>query len=535
MNRAEKRRQQKQAKKKALQKKPVSPPPSTGPQPMSVDQAINLALQHQSAGDLEKAQSIYQQILKAVPNQPAALHFLGVLAHQVGESNIAVDFISKALAVKPDYAEAHSNLGSALQALERFEEAAVSYRKALSLNSSFVDAQYNLGVSLKELGQLDEAMECYSKTLLLNPRHAQAYNNLGLILADLNREDEAFEYYRKSIAADPDYPEAHNNLSRYYLQRYDFKQGWAEYDWGLKIPNARAQDHNFPCPMWQGESLQGKNIFIYAEQGIGDEVLFASCLSDLIVQSPSRVFLECELRLGPLFARSFPEVEVYGKARDQDHSWIGQGVELDYYTPIGSLPKYLRNHPDDFPKRDRFLIPEKQLQASIRAHYQQQWPEKRLVGIAWKSVDKGSGSQRSLELEQLLPVLSCAECQFINLQYGDVEGDLAALKAETGMDVYFDSNIDPLTDLDSFAAQIAALDLVISIDNSTVHFSGAVGTPTWILLPFNTNWRWPLVGNDTLWYSSVSLYRQHKFNEWDGVVTQVANELRQKIVTMPEN
>ena len=496
MNRSEKRREKKLSKKSTIKSKPVLPKGTPPQQTFSIQEAINLAVKFHSAGDFIKAEEIYSQILAQDPNQPAALHFSGVIAHQANENEMAVELISKALAIKPDYAEAYNNLGTALKELDRLEEAADNYRKAIDLKPDYADAFYNLGSVYEVLYKYDLAIACYHKTL----------------------------------AIQPDYIKAHWNLSDIFLQRGDLKRGWQEYEWGLHLVEARGVgiSRSWPCAVWQGEPLQGKNIFVYPEQGIGDEILFSGCITDLLSLSPNQIYLECEPRLEPLFARSFPSVRVCGKAKNQDCTWVGEGVDLDYYVPIGSLLKFFRNNQDDFPNRDSFLIPDTEKQASIRADYIHRWPNKTLVGVAWHSGNKKIGSIRSLSLDEMQPILSHADCQFISLQYGNVENELSVLKENLGIDIFFDPEIDALQNMDTFSAQIAALDLVISIDNSTAHVAGSIGVPTWVLLNSHATWRWLSENDTSLWYRSAHVYRQKTLGVWDDVIEQVSKDLKSK-------
>jgi tetratricopeptide (TPR) repeat protein len=204
MNRALKRRQKKLTK-KAAARSPNQPSPST-------QQAIDLALQHHNAGRFPEAENIYQQILRDDPNHPVALHLLGVIAHQLGKNEVAVDLINKAIAIMPDYAQAYSNLGTALKELGRLDEAVTSYDKALAIKPDYAQAYSNLGNTLHELGKLDEAVENCQKALAIKPNFAEAHNNLGNTFKELGRLDEAAASHHKAIAIKPDYAEAHNNL-----------------------------------------------------------------------------------------------------------------------------------------------------------------------------------------------------------------------------------------------------------------------------------------------------------------------------------
>ena len=179
---------------------------------MSNQQSLDRALKLHTAGRLPQAEKIYHRILRTDPNQPVALHLLGVIAHQVGKNQVAVDLITKALAVNPDYAQAHNNLGNALLALGKLDEAAASYHQALAAKTGYAEAHSNLGVALRALGKLDEAVASFHKALAIAPDHAGAHNGLGNALQALGKPDEAVASCRKALAVKPNFAEAHNNL-----------------------------------------------------------------------------------------------------------------------------------------------------------------------------------------------------------------------------------------------------------------------------------------------------------------------------------
>jgi len=206
MNRAEKRRQHKLAQQAAKKSKSLQSSET------SFQSVIDLAVQHQNAGRFSEAEGIYKQILQTDPDQPVALHLLGVIAFQVGKSAISVDLITRALALQPDYTKAHNNLGNALQSLGRLNEAVASYGKAIVLNPDYAEAHNNLGNTLHSLGALAEAEDSYLKALDLRPAYAMACNNLGNTLHDLGRLNEAEESFNKALTIQPDYAMAHSNL-----------------------------------------------------------------------------------------------------------------------------------------------------------------------------------------------------------------------------------------------------------------------------------------------------------------------------------
>lgn len=206
--------------------------------------AIDLAMQRHAAGDLETARRIYQTILQQEPDQPVALHFLGVLAHQMNKNDAAVELIGRAVANRPDYVEAHGNLGLAYQALGRLDEAVASYRSALRLKPDFAEGHYNLGNALHEQGGLVDAVASFREALAIAPDFAEAHGNLGNVLYDLGRLDEAVDSYRKALAIDPGHAEAHNNLGNALQAQEKPEDAVASYHRAVEIRPDYAEAHN---------------------------------------------------------------------------------------------------------------------------------------------------------------------------------------------------------------------------------------------------------------------------------------------------
>ena len=212
-------------------------------QMLEMQQSLGLALQHHAAGRLPEAEKFYQQILQTDPNQPDALHLLGLIAHHRGDNSLAVDLISRALAVHPGFAEAHNSLGIVFKDLGEFEQSVDSYRQALKINPDFVEAHTNLGNALERLGKLEEAVASYRRALAIKPDHAQTHNNLGNALEKLGKPEEAVASYRQALSIKPDYAEAHNNLGNAFKDLGKLEKAMASYRKALAIKPDYAQAH----------------------------------------------------------------------------------------------------------------------------------------------------------------------------------------------------------------------------------------------------------------------------------------------------
>lgn len=237
MNRAERRRQQKKDAKAVAS---ADPAPSTG---LSLEQTLSLALQHHAAGRLPNAERAYHQILQADSNHPVALQYLGVIAHQMGKHDTAIDLLSKALAVAPDYADAHNNLGNAFKALGWQDDAIASFRKAVALEPGFAEAHFNLGNEWKELGQLDDAVASLQQALANKPDYADAHYNLGIVFKEMGRLDDAVASYQEAVSLRPEFAMARNNLGNVFHMMGRLDEAVSCYQGVLAIDPEIAETH----------------------------------------------------------------------------------------------------------------------------------------------------------------------------------------------------------------------------------------------------------------------------------------------------
>jgi hypothetical protein len=266
---------------------------------------------------------------------------------------------------------------------------------------------------------------------------------------------------------------------------------------------------------------------VWTEQGIGDEILYASMLPDLI-DRVRRCVIACSERMVPIFARSFPSCTVVGY---HESAWdITSDMQCDYQTAIASLGQYLRPDLASFPRHAGYLKPNPETARHLRKRYEALAAGRRIVGIAWRS-KAPQGEAKSMALMDLAPLLATANVFFVNLQYGDCRTEIADVAAKLGIDVYEDAAVDPLTDMDASFAQVAAMDLVITTSNTTAHAAGAQNIPAWVMLPFGRGalWYWFLHHQQSVWYPSLSLIRApdrktgHPW--WEGLVERTGQRL----------
>jgi tetratricopeptide (TPR) repeat protein len=489
----------------------------------------NFGIIYRDKRQVNEAMECFQKALQIDPNHVETYTAFGYLFYEKGQIDEAIIYYQKALALNPINANANNILGIMYRDKGQVNEAIAYFQKALQIAPDFSEAYNNLGLALRDKGQLDDAIRYYKKALELNPNFDNAYNNIGVALQNKGDYDEALSCYQKVLRINPSHSMAHFNISFVLLLSGDFKKGWEEYEWRWGNSIFISQLHNFHKPIWKGTSLKGKNLLIYAEQGIGDEIMFASCLPDVATEA-NLCIVECNERLVPLFARSFPRIKTIKQIQKGD-AYPPDVLLTDMKIPIGSLPQRLRPSISSFPQRKGYLIPDAQKAEIWRQRFEMLGKGLK-VGISWRGgSDSFTKITRSIPLKHWKILRSLPGVYFVNLQYGDYSVELKDIQKKFGVNIHDWEDADPLMDLDNFAAQISALDVVISVDNATVHMAGALGAPVWVLLPFACDWRWMRDFGDTPWYPTMRLFRQKSLGEWDGVFEKVSFDLKKCITT----
>jgi len=474
----------------------------------------------------EKALEVFQVLLDQSPGDANVLNNIANVHSQLDQPELAIEHFHQALAIDPSHHESLFNLANCYKSLDQFSTAIEWYKRALEHSPDNHDVLNNMGNTFARLERLEEAEHCLRRALLMKPDLVTAAHSLGTLLRDQVRFDEASEFYEQALAIDPCNPGAVVGKAVMELRQGRYRSGWIGYDLRAEIDPRVKRD--FGLPDWSGEDLTGKTILVYAEQGIGCEILHSSCLPDLMACG-GRVVLECDRRIKPVFRRSFPGVQLVERTLKKSMVPSISSEPLDFQIASGSLPMHFRNSRDEFPIRDRYLLADNDNIAEWNSRLQQ-LGEGLKVGISWRGGKEAhSKGRKSTNLNQWLGLLSVPDVHFVNVQYGDCVEELADLKQNHDVVVHDWNDSDALAEQDFFAAQLMALDLVISISNSTVHLAGSLGVPTWLLLTCACDWRWLAGTEETTWYSSVRQFEQEALNEWEPVFEKVKQELLQII------
>ena len=473
------------------------------------------------AGDLSAARALYQNVLLRDGENKHALYRLGVIAAHTDDYAGARKLLEKAVTYDPHFGDGWNALANIEKLHEHWGEAEQLYHRALSLNPDAAAVWSNLGLCLREAGRLDEAETALRRALELAPNFAEALLNLAMVAVDQGRPQPALELLHRSLALEPDLAEAHTALAHLLLQNGEFAAGWREYEWRFKCLDAeRQQQHSFP--RWDGTPIKDRMLLVRAEQGLGDQIMFASCLPDAI-EHAGTCLLECEARLVKLFTRSFPQVRVFPYHAKRDPTWARCGHAPDYQIHLGSLPALFRRHAADFPQHGAYLRAEPARIEHWRTQLEQLGSGCK-IGISWRGgAPRTRRTLRSAALAELAPLWAQKDTVFVSLQYGDCRNELNEFTRETGIVV---SHWQPaLDDYDETAALVCALDLVISVQTAVVHLAGALGKPAWVLVPVVPEWRYMARGESMPWYPSVTLLRQTARGDWKSLVQSVGQRL----------
>ena len=557
--------------------------------PKNAQALYNLGVIAQKRDDRAKAERYLRQAVGADPDYVDAYQAIGDIYFQCRHLMSAMEVYERGLARIPTRLPLLSSLLRASVILRKPDRVESVARRLLNIDEREPGAlNYLPWALLMRNGDLVEAKSCLELLLEIDTNAATAVAQLEVledrlgnadaaaahrarltgmtaeswsrthhaaeIFMLLRRLDRAGDVVREYIALHPEDPQAHRFLAVTLMQEGDFVGGQRILEEVLRIvpdrPNLQmvyclnafrlndletfykyhhtrwVRDGAEPVwdpgvPKWDGRPIRSGKLIVQCEQGVGDYVMFAVCLPGLKPVARD-VIIRTMARMQGLFQRSFPAMQIIVENELPPNTPL---EAIAAKTEAGDLPDLLGGDIEHLPGKGGILVANPDLMQRYRQRYQELFPGKRLIGISWRSGNRDSAAMRSLDLPRWKPLFDLEDCAFISLQYGDIAGDLEELKTQIGDRVHWDKEVNPMGDMDPFAAQVAAMDLVISVDNSTIHFAGGLGKPCWAMLPFNSDWRWQIERTDTVWYDSLELIRPDEDGGWDGVIERVAKRV----------
>ena len=496
--------------------------------------ALSAGRAREQAGDLAAALGVYEAALTRAPGHPDLLAALAALAARMEMPQAAAGFWEQVSRLQPDRLEAIDGRARALRELGRFDTAVDVLRAALMAHPGEARLWANLGVTLTQDGRATEALAFFDEAVRLDPGLASALYNRGNARFDLGELSAAHGDYALAAQAARDPAEAAVIAfaqATLALAQGDLAAGWAGYEARFDPAWPRAVAFEAPGRRWQAaDDLSGKHLLVMAEQGLGDELMFANVLPDLAdaLGPGGSLSLAVEPRLASLFARSFPTADVsahatgrQGAQRLRSAPNVAAPESIELWAPMGSLPARFRPNLAAFPSTHGYLRPDPQRVAHWRAWLGSGPPA---VGITWRSGKLAGDRRRQYPPQDLwTPLLRTPGLRFVNLQYGDCADELAAFRQHSGAGILEPPNLDLYDDMEGLAALTVALDLTLAVSNATAALAGACGAPLAVIgAPAN----WTRLGTDRLpWHPQAIVLAAPSFDDWTAPMAQACARL----------
>jgi Flp pilus assembly protein TadD len=462
------------------------------------------------------------------------LHYnRGNVLMAMGRMEDAIRGFESAIAIDAQYAEAWNNRGNALLELGRAEEALASFGRALAIDPQYAEAHANRGHALLELEQPEPAMAAFRQALAINPADASTHNGLAMACQRVGNVADALRHFSQALSMEPDFPEARHNDALLRLFEGDFGHAWEGYEARIQLPSYRKHlrkdaatvDRFLRLPCWQGpgQAIPGA-VGIWAEQGIGDQILFSTMLPELLATG-QRFIYEVDQRLLKAYRRAFPEVDFVALSDPPEERLTAATAALF----CGSLPRFFRNRAESFSRQPkRLLVADPQLVARHASRLGEGFK----VAVSWRSSRAGwVGRSKSTALAALAPLFAVPGVRWVDVQYGDTTEERASVARQCGIVLTHFDEIDYRDDLEDVLAIIENCDLVITTSNASAHFAGALGKPVWLLYPAERPpfHYWAHRGDHRcLWHPSVEIVTGPGLADWPALLAHAAGRLRQR-------
>jgi len=503
--------------------------------------------------DLASAREYFIKSLCILNNQPTIHFILGNCNKALSEPRLALQNYTNALKLDPNYIDAYFHRSIILQDFFDIKAALFDIDQAIKLckNKQYLaellfakggmlldinerknalelfdkaikinpDRRYRLskGTALSGLGKNKNEMVTYYKNLIKDfPKFPQAISNLGYIYLDNFDDTKAEEKFTESLSIDSNNPTVQNNLAMLQLNRGNFKEGWKNFESRWLVDPRKSRFISTNKPLWSiGCSMENK-VLIWGEEGIGDEIIYASMVSNENF-NPKKTTICCTEKIKQLLKRSFPEFNVITFSEVKDDNFF------DVHIRIGSLGQYLRSDIKEFKKqKERFLVTDVLRTKNFRQHIKSD--KKYLCGLSWMS---RAHKDKNCSLEELLPILKLDNVLFVNLQYGDTINEIENIKNKYNIDIV-DVGIDLFNDIDGLASLIDSCDFIATTSNITPHIAGGLGKKTYLLTAISSRkfHYWFSNSQKSLWYPSVKIYQQASKGQWAKPIKLVLDEIK---------
>ncbi|MDA0238485.1 MAG: tetratricopeptide repeat protein [Proteobacteria bacterium] len=510
------------------------------------------------AGQRDEAVRHLRRASQLTPGNPDVLNALAVALTATKEYEEAENLLRDLLVASPEFVEAETNLYRLLSSRKRYQDAEQLLRQAISRRPGDRDSIRRLVQTFMAQGRYDDAIsECDRQiaddadswplkhlravaflesgdyqaavklfTILLEsgPDKDRYHYNIALAYKNLGDFDCALSHCDSAIEMRAEFADAHYRRGITHLALGDFDEGLKDHEWRWRRTEPDSPWREFPQPTWRGEDVAGKKVLIWAEQGVGDHLLYANLVPHLEALGAECTY-ECDERLIGMLSRAAPGTHFAPYSLDPAKPLLDPA--FDFQMPMASVMHRLSFSPQKHPLRRRYCEPDPIFVADCAARLPEGGTGVR-IGVSWRSAREKYGARKSIPLADWDPILRGRDALFVNLQYGDTDGDIASAVSATGASVYTDPEIDRFNELEKLSSLIENLDLVITTSNVTAHLAGALGKETWILLEVSPLWYWG--HTEKAFYPSVRAFRQSRVEDWTDVVERAAAELDQKMI-----
>jgi tetratricopeptide (TPR) repeat protein len=490
--------------------------------PKQPEISLYLGTAYLLSNDYHKALEVLYEAIKNHPDTPLFHHAIGSALYMLEEYQDALVHLDKEISINPSYPEAYFDKSKALYKLKKWEDALVSASLAIDLDEDFDDARLSKASSLNQLNRFYESYDEIKKIKDIRVMGLHYFLTLSSIYSNLGEKTNALIAINKAIALKPDEKDALFNKAILLLSDCQFIEGWPVYDYRPCNPINKFDANDFRN-MCFADNNDSNNIFIRKEQGVGDQILYCSLLSDFDIKRIN-FYVETDQRLIPVFKRSYSDIKFVGSKKDLGEDLIASEI------PMGSLPALTRQDINSFKNQKKSFLKSDPIKTSVIKDKIKKSGFK-ICGISWKSSNDQIGSNKSIELSNLKELLQIPNILFVNIQYEANTLEVINFCNQFNLKMLLFDDLDIYNDIDSLFSLIDACDFVITISNINAHIAGALGKKTYLLAPFSKGriWYWHDGLENSLWYPSIQIFSQTKTGDWSVPINQIKEKIVKEI------
>ena len=450
----------------------------------------------------------------------------GMALANLHEHELAVKHFTEAIKLDPMDALPYIMIGSSLSKNLQHDEAEKYFKLGLVLDPEQIDALTGVGLAAFHRLEYAEAEAHFLKALKKSPNNGGLLTNLGGLYLVQGMYDKALKSLNKAIAIDSENTVARTNRALLKLGMGDFATAWDDYEYRWSSTNFMAKRFQ-NLKEWEGPSGPETVVLIWAEQGLGDEIMFASIFPEL-EKLKQKFIIECDPRLFAIFSRSFPSLTFVPKESITDTG------PVEYQIPLANLGRLFRRSRKAFPKYAQGYLkntdtplPDETMEALNKLP--RPW-----IGVSWESYAQVQNfrGRKSITAAEFSTLTSTPGASFINLQFPNPHKYEVAKGATQDIPegVVTLPGVNLKNDVAKIVRLMSQMDHVVTIGNTLAHFCGAFGFKATVMLPNVPDWRWARRDQDFLWYQTLQFVRNHTQENWTEPLRQVKANLMKSVI-----